>query len=459
MRAIDTRVFQRLRNIKQLGLVSLVFPGADYSRFSHSLGACHLMGRAFDALNQSGAGVADDMMQRYRLAALLHDVGHYPYSHLMEDVLRDFYAGSLLSEPDDDPGAKHDEPRLTTPPNHERVGKEILEQDEELIRVLEAYSVQPQEIFNIFMRQENPPFVSLMSSDLDVDRLDYLQRTATHSGLPYGAVDVDYLMSQLTLDTNGMVCLTKKALRTADHFLLARNFDYQQVAYHKTVAAFELVLKDVIRGMLTAGFFQCDSNWVKDAIRTSKWPDFDDARMLGLIREYAANLDRGSTDLIKARAVLDRRPPKMVANVEFVERNNSTSNSWYVLRKQSLLDEMDKIASELRIDRNLWYEWRPSKTAFTKGTSELSAATLNRAEDIEQEREHLQESIMILDDHTGVGKPLMLEESSWMKVLSNYRRYSFRIYLLTPDDNIDQVREVRARLLEKSRSGRSGGDR
>lgn len=121
---ISTRAFQRLRQVKQLGLANMVFPGADYSRFSHCLGVCHVTGRILDALNTKRPGIISPAEQdRYRLAGLLHDVGHYPFSHATEDALKDHFSAKLLepasgaSDPIPSAGAGGDKYI-----NHEKVG-------------------------------------------------------------------------------------------------------------------------------------------------------------------------------------------------------------------------------------------------------------------------------------------------------------------------------------------------
>src|SRR5580693_4756295 len=94
---IASRAFQRLRNVKQLGLASLVFPGADYSRLSHCVGVCHVTGRILSALAaNTDLKLDDDKIQAYRMAGLLHDIGHYPFSHAMEDALQNYSTKPLL---------------------------------------------------------------------------------------------------------------------------------------------------------------------------------------------------------------------------------------------------------------------------------------------------------------------------------------------------------------------------
>lgn len=109
---------------------------------------------------------------------------------------------------------------------HESVGKEIVEQDPEIRSRLEAAGISPQRVYRIFTRESTEIFTNLVSSDLDADRIDYLLRTAHHTGLPYGSVDLDYLLSQMQLDEQDVLCIKPHAVRAADHFLLSRVFSY-----------------------------------------------------------------------------------------------------------------------------------------------------------------------------------------------------------------------------------------
>lgn len=236
VQVINTRAFLRLRNIKQLGLAHYVFPGADYSRFAHSLGCCHVAGRILDSIRRTDpcADISDDDVQLYRLAGLLHDVGHYPFSHAMEEAINTFYPGGIV-EGTDNAASKADNASVF---EHERGGREVLDRDAELSELLNACGYSPESVWSIFMRKgPQIPFANLISSDMDADRIDYLLRTAHHTGLPYGTVDLDYIITQMRLDSDSNICMTPKALRAADHLLLCRYFDYLQVSFHKTVAA------------------------------------------------------------------------------------------------------------------------------------------------------------------------------------------------------------------------------
>ena len=287
VRVIGTRVFQRLRNVKQLGLAHLVFPGAGYTRFEHSIGVCHVTGLILENLRGNRVCEIDDNeIQLYRLAGLLHDVGHYPFSHAMEDAIDNYYSAGLGAG--EDPLEFH---------NHERVSKHVLRLNKELNGILIANQFSPERVFQIFNREqpatlEQPPrFVNLVSSDLDADRLDYMMRTAHHTGLPYGSVDLAYLLSQLRIDDEQRLCFTSKSLRTADHFLLSRYFDYQQVAFHKTVASLEWILKDLLAALLKDREIDGSARWVEGAIESGAWEIFDDAAVIEKIRRLAVHAE------------------------------------------------------------------------------------------------------------------------------------------------------------------------
>ncbi len=277
---IGSRAFQRLRNVKQLGLANLVFPGADYSRLSHCIGVCHVTGRILSALAANCPELKLDpaKIQAYRLAGLLHDIGHYPFSHAMEDAIQNYAAKPLI---------ENGGVAIKTL-NHERVGKYILETDPEIGAILGDHHVEPASISAIFNRSQPESLTNLISSDFDADRIDYLLRTAHFSGLPYGGIDLEYLLTQLRLDGEGRVCLTRKAICAADHFLLSRYFDYQQVSYHKTVAALEIVLKDVISAIIASGWIDCSEDEVRKSIVDGSWAQFDDLYVWGLIRKLAS---------------------------------------------------------------------------------------------------------------------------------------------------------------------------
>jgi len=166
---LDTPAFQRLRHVKQLSTVRLVFPSANHTRFEHSLGVYHLATRALE-----GLGLDPDTAAHVRAAALLHDIGHGPYGHQTEEIIRR------------ETGADHDD-----------IGWLVTDPDREVTQVLERHGLDPERVASLVSGEGGVG--ALVSGELDVDRMDYLVRDAHHTGVPYGSVDVGRLVNELRL--------------------------------------------------------------------------------------------------------------------------------------------------------------------------------------------------------------------------------------------------------------------
>ncbi len=189
---VDTPTFQRLRHIKQLSTVRLVFPSANHTRFEHSLGVYHLARSALDQLD------VDDETARYvRTAALLHDVGHGPYGHQTEELIR-----------------------RRTGTDHDEVGWLLTDSDREVCQVLESHDLDPERVAALIAGKGR--LGSLVAGELDVDRMDYLVRDAHHTGVPYGTVDHGRLVRELRFES-GTLALAEGNVPTAESLLLARS--------------------------------------------------------------------------------------------------------------------------------------------------------------------------------------------------------------------------------------------
>ena len=200
--ALDTPTVQRLRYVRQVGHAFLVYPGATHTRFEHALGAYHLTKRALAALEERGelGPVAMEDRLAVRLAALLHDVGHYPFSHALEE------AGF---------------------PSHEELGIAKLSRGELGDRLVEIGGPGFADVVGQLIRSgSDSPLQGLISGSLDLDKIDYLSRDARMCGVPYGTVDVDRLLSTLTLVETGTgrfeVGVQEKGVSALESLLLAK---------------------------------------------------------------------------------------------------------------------------------------------------------------------------------------------------------------------------------------------
>ena len=257
---LDHALFQRLRHIKQLGFSDLSFPGATHTRYLHSVGAMHLAGRAFDVVFSGEAGQSVDPERRAQLrdlvrtAALLHDVGHAPFSHASE------FAMPPVGELAVPVYAEH--PTLypaTRQATHEDYTVKVIT-DSSLTRLVEgdghfparavAGLVDPRLPVDSRWYQGGgvdwrPLLQQLISSELDVDRMDYLRRDSHFAGVHYGVFDVDWLISNLHCHVRGgraWLALSDRAIYAFDDFLIARHHMFLMVYFHYRSVAYEQML-------------------------------------------------------------------------------------------------------------------------------------------------------------------------------------------------------------------------
>jgi HD superfamily phosphohydrolase len=443
---VGSRAFQRLRNVKQLGLSHLVFPSADYSRFAHCLGVCHVTGRVLGALQGEGQVRLDaGEEQLYRLAALLHDVGHYPFSHATEHAVADHYLAAAYLEPAGEPPAPAPPaPAPLAPPApavapylyHEQVGRELVLGDPELPGILARHGQDPAEVAAVFTRQDPPRFANLISSDLDADRIDYLMRTAVYTGLPYGRVDLPHLLSQLRVDAADRICLTPRGVRTAEHVLLGRYFEYQQVSFNPTVVAMEWLLQAVVADLLATGMLDLSGPTVRRLIRAGRWEALDDGFVWRLVRELEASTgDERARD--RAAALLGRQVPRLVgASEDFAPRGLRDERA-FGLRRRIAREEVAKLGERYGVPPHRWHVWAPAGMPLTKIGSQVPySSALEAAAD----RDRYEQSVRVLEED-GRSVPIAEYRSSLLQILADHALYAVRVYLLSDDDDlVDQVR-------------------
>lgn len=442
---VNSRVFQRLRNVKQLGLAHYVFPGADYPRFSHSLGVCHITGRVLESLETKGVEIDRAAFQRFRLAALLHDVGHYPFSHSMEVPIENHYKETLIINQGEESESGAEETAAVVPYfNHESVGKEILLRDSELNSILRN-EYEPRDIYSIILRESPSLYGNLVSSDLDADRSDFMLRSAHFTGLPYGSVDLNYLVSQLSLDHEQNLCLSAKALRAADHFLLCRYFDYQQIPFNKSVSAFELVLKDVISILLEQGRIDCSAAAISKMIAEDRWFHFDDRFILQRMQELHEESSNGSIERAKANSIINRKPPRLLGEIQYIQSREDSEGRRYLDLRQRLREKLSDWANDFGIDFARWYLWDPPPMVLTKIGSHIPVSAMGSGPD---EKDKYDQAVRIMNRAGDKSTPIVEIPDSLMSILSNYALYSHRVYVLFPEGEESRRDEIAEQIRE-----------
>ncbi len=446
-RVIDCRCFQRLRRIKQLGLACLAFPSADYPRFEHSLGVLQVMGRMLDVLQRdlsAGNKLSEQEIQEYRLAALLHDVGHYPFSHAMEYALDEAFKKSVVQ-----PAIQNTEKSMSIPGvaplNHERVGKLIVTRDDQLSEVLSKAGLDPVRVARIFNREGPLKFANLISSDLDADRLDYLARTAKHTGLPYGATDIDYLVEHLCVDDSDppRVCLDGKALRPAEHMLLARYFDYQTLVYQRTVAGMELLLKEALVDWVREVQSDCSEVGILTKLENGDWNAFDDVGVMNALREYSKQL-KDPVKKALLRCVLERKPPKAVAEAEWLGDNSKKAVEDFGNHVKFAEKMIDKWAREFGIPKEYWRTWRVERASLTKSSPSMPTAEALGAG--ERDFDKYEQAIRIRKSSGKTSDAIWDMPRSLMRILANHALYAFRFYVIPPEGVEVDRHKIRSKI-------------
>lgn len=236
---LETPVMQRLRYVRQLGLAFLVYPGATHSRFEHALGAWHLAGVALRLLEERGAlaGVSPRDQQVVRAAALLHDVGHYPFSHALEEI------------------------GVT---DHEEVARPLIVDGTIGTMLRNALGDgAPDEVFALITGRSRHPLQGLISGSIDLDKIEYLKRDATMCGVPYGEIDVDRLLNSLvvvTLPQHGpAVGVHEKGLSALESLLFAKYQMYRNVYWHHAVRSATAMYKRLVAVALDTGAVATDT--------------------------------------------------------------------------------------------------------------------------------------------------------------------------------------------------------
>ena len=302
---IDSAAFQRLRRVRQTGPAFLVYPGAVHTRFEHSLGTYEMARRLVLALLTRGARPAGDTavpggilspgdVATFLVSALLHDVGHYPFSHTIEEI------------PDDDPVLAG---RL---PRHEERGAAIIRENAEIRQILtDLWGVDPERVCRV-IREEPAPgdpgaarLANLLAGPINPDRLDYLARDSEHIGVPYGrGIDYQRLLDAVCWTPDGMgIGVTPKGVSAVETLIFASYIMYRDVYWHHTGRIAAAMLRRALTEALRAGAFA-----IEDFV------DLDDEQALAVLRAVPHPATR---DLVERLTGAGRRLYKRVVRLSY----------------------------------------------------------------------------------------------------------------------------------------------
>lgn len=292
---MDNPQFQRLRRIKQLGLISLIYPGANHTRFEHSIGTMHIASKLADKLDLN-----QDDKELVRISALLHDIGHGPFSHVSEGV---------LSFP-------HEE--LTKYVIENTAIRDIIEKKFDITKIIEIINGEGK-------------FGPIVSGELDADRMDYLLRDSHYTGVAYGIIDYERIISNLNL--NKHLSLDIKGVQAAEGALVSRYFMYPSVYQHHTTRIVNSMFRRGLKKLIDSGI-----------INENDMYKYDDADIIGIFR----NSEGYPKEIMKR---LDNR--NLFKRVKTIRLDNfKNPEKLYKIKNKELRKAEEEIAMDYDIDKD-----------------------------------------------------------------------------------------------------------
>jgi HD superfamily phosphohydrolase len=423
-RVVNSPTFQRLRRLKQLGLASLVYPNADHSRFAHSLGVFHLMGRGIDTLIHKGHLKADEDKQKLRLAALLHDVGHYPYSHLMERVDADPLRHAWLGDGTSPPAAAY--------PEHEELGQLLVTGRSDLTALLASGGFDPKEIAKIFRGEHTRHIYNdLIHSSLDFDRMDYLMRDSIGTGVPFGRIDLEYLLNHLGADNEGRLGLEPRAATAAEHFMLARYFMTKVVYFHKTVFGFEALMRHVLFLLRREKRLWEDGTAIKAVVSSEQeFSKFHDDYVDSVIDQRAGYAD---TLGLLCQSLRLRRQPVLLWEARELVRKDGPQSAAAIRFQTRRKDQLSDLAKRngIPLECFLWED--PKDLSLEKAGPFVGIASGLHPEEADE--------MLRIVEANGNSSPLITHENSLVHHLSALRLRTTRLYVVGLDKSQAADRE------------------
>ena len=286
-RLVDTSIFQRLRRIKQTSLAYLVYPGAMHTRFSHAIGTMHLANRLAQRFITEGI-LTPEEIQYLRIAVLLHDIGQFPFSHAIEPI---FLSRNNIS--------------------NVYLRDFIISKSNDIQDVFDEFSISSKKILDIL--HGNSFISSIIDSDVDVDRMDYLVRDSRHTGVQLGSLDLDRLIDTISYGENKTIIIPEKGLNSLENFYISRLHMYQAVYYHKTILGYELQLRSIFSELSN---YCCpdifNESFLRNSIDSNSFSYWDDEWIFSKLYEGLSDPLVPEELKLKIKYFLDRKGPKVV---------------------------------------------------------------------------------------------------------------------------------------------------
>lgn len=467
-KVIDSPFFQRLRNIRQLGLLDYVFPGALHNRFNHSIGVMHVADKMIVSLqDKENSEAFSDKRRLVRMAALLHDIGHYPLSHLIEsevkkDAKSKFKTKDISIEIENGNEGNSEEKldleneihdlNLELYPSrndeldfahHERVAGFVINRTQIYDILKEEFEEKDiRAICQIIAGTYSGPESLIVHSELDADRFDYLLRDSKHTGVNYGLFDSEQIIRNLDYNSDhNFLVVNEKAQKAVEHYLLAKYFFYSTVIYHKATVGFELMVKKAYRGLLERGLapdYIKLTSMFQDEESTYKFLDYNDSWYFNTLKgiktcelpyekdeKYEIPEDLFITCIQK---ILNREPLTLAYEKQKIA-NKENNDSPYFLHNIT----KNHVVKEIEVD-DWWYITFDVPLLITNVepyksiSSEKWYTTEDKEKTIKIKKRNGKDFIYLIDDEASIIHELNKQKLNICRVYTKNKDYARKIH-------------------------------
>lgn len=395
LRIIDTPLFQRLNNIKQLGMTYRVFPGAQHTRFSHSLGVMYLI----DKMAQNLRLCLEDR-KKLRLASLLHDIGHYPLSHTTEVVFTDH--------------------NKIEDAKHEKFGAHLINNSSITDILKKNYSEKDiLEISSIIQgTSDNPLFNQMMSSELDADRLDYLLRDASHTGVAYGRIDLNRIIHTLDLDTNNYLSIKEEGKHAAEGYIISRYLMWATVYTHRTTSGFDEMIQHIFPRMVEPQYTSFEE---LKKIDEAQIVEFDDNYIFSKIHENCRSEDDKYLSEL-CNMFVNRDHLILAADGKLLSEDKEAQENYYHLDAYKSESHIEKLSEICGVDKK-WIFHNNSKTQLPTLKPIIEKYIKEeKVEEVEMQK------LLRIKQNDGTSFPLIWDKSSIVYALQDLSLDVVRIF-------------------------------
>ncbi len=418
---VDTPIFQRLRHIRQLSLAEYVYPTVNHNRFSHSLGVFHITDKIGVILQKQN----EDIMSSYylnnlKMAALLHDIGHFPFSHALE-----------FNEEDEN---WEDLPSFFKI-SHEEFGVYLIKNSylKDIIDTSENYDINL--ICNLIEGNDiadNPILNKIINWELDADRLDYLLRDSYFSGVKFGIIDFDYLISNFQIFNQEKLVINEKASRSIENFLIARFSLYDRLYTHKTISYFNFILKKIANSFITDKDYPSFNNETElnEILQNRE----DHAKLYELTDWFLMNVFLNKYKEIKDKNSIENNSlNRNLKSIILREKNYDIFNYQCLTKQQMGIIELAdykiiKLIGELKKEFNSEIHLDIPKNKFTKYESIFYPSIGLDQEKVKEIKEQEMKSIWIQQENE---QPQLFYEwhGTYFKDLYPFKNIKYLVYL------------------------------